>query len=40
LHERILGAREPLYEKADVTLDTSGDDAQQSLSKLRQAIAA
>ncbi len=37
---RILGAREPLYEKADVTLDTSGDDAEQSLSKLRQAIAA
>jgi XRE family aerobic/anaerobic benzoate catabolism transcriptional regulator len=38
--KRILDAREPLYRKADVTLDTSGDDPQQSLSKLRQAIAA
>jgi XRE family aerobic/anaerobic benzoate catabolism transcriptional regulator len=38
--KRILDAREPLYRKADVTLDTSGEDAQQSLSKLRQAVAA
>ena len=38
--KRILDAREPLYRKADVTLDTSGEDARQSLSKLRQAVAA
>jgi XRE family aerobic/anaerobic benzoate catabolism transcriptional regulator len=38
--KRILDAREPLYRKADVTLDTSGDDAPQSLSKLRQAVRA
>jgi XRE family aerobic/anaerobic benzoate catabolism transcriptional regulator len=37
---RILDAREPLYRKADVTLDTSGDTPQQSLSKLQRAIAA
>jgi len=37
---RILDAREPLYRKADITLDTSGDDPAQSLSKLRQAVAA
>ena len=37
---RILDAREPLYRKADVTLDTSGETLQQSLSKLKQAIAA
>ena len=38
--KRILDAREPLYRKADVTLDTSGEDAQQSLTKLRQAVLA
>ena len=38
--KRILDAREPLYRKADVTLDTSGEDPGQSLSKLRQAVAA
>jgi len=38
--KRILDAREPMYRKADVTLDTSGDDAQQSLTKLRQAVLA
>ena len=38
--KRILDAREPLYRKADVTLDTSGADAQQSLTKLRQAVLA
>ena len=38
--KRILDAREALYRKADVTLDTSGDDAQQSLTKLRQAVLA
>jgi XRE family aerobic/anaerobic benzoate catabolism transcriptional regulator len=37
---RILDVREPLYQKADVTLDTSGDRPEQSLSKLRQAVAA
>jgi len=37
--KRILDAREPLYRKADVTLDTSGEDPRQSLSKLRQAVA-
>ncbi len=38
--KRILDAREPLYRKADATLDTSGDDVQQSLTKLRQAVLA
>lgn len=37
---RILTAREPLYRKADVTLDTSGESAEQSLKKLRQAVSA
>jgi XRE family aerobic/anaerobic benzoate catabolism transcriptional regulator len=37
---RILDAREPLYQKADITLDTSGEDSRQSLAKLRQAVAA
>ena len=37
---RILDSREPLYQKADITLDTSGEDPRQSLSKLRQAVAA
>jgi len=38
--KRILEAREPLYRKADLTLDTAGDDPQQSLGKLRQAVLA
>jgi len=38
--KRILDTREPLYQKADITLDTSGEDPGQSLSKLRQAVAA
>ncbi len=38
--KRILDAREPLYRKADITLDTAGEAPQQSLAKLRQAIAA
>ena len=38
--KHILDAREPLYRKADVTLDTAGEVPQQSLAKLRQAIAA
>jgi XRE family aerobic/anaerobic benzoate catabolism transcriptional regulator len=37
---RILDAREPLYRKADITLDTSGEDPRHSLAKLRQAVAA
>jgi len=36
---RILDAREPLYSKADITLDTSGRDAQKCLRQLRQAVA-
>jgi len=38
--KRILDAREPLYRKADVTLDTSGEDPATSLAKLRRAVAA
>ena len=38
--KRILDAREPLYRKADATLDTAGEAPQQSLAKLRQAVAA
>ena len=34
--KRILEAREPLYRKADATLDTSGQSAEQSLARLRQ----
>ncbi len=37
---RILEAREPLYRKADVTLDTTGEAPGQSLMKLRQAVRA
>ena len=37
---RILSAREPLYRKADMTLDTAGERSEQSLAKLRQAVAA
>ncbi len=37
---RILNAREPLYRKADVTLDTVGERSEQSLAKLRQAVSA
>ena len=35
---RILSAREALYRKADLTLDTAGEHAEQSLAKLRQAV--
>ena len=35
---RILVAREPLYSKADVTLNTTGHTLEESLSQLRQAI--
>jgi XRE family aerobic/anaerobic benzoate catabolism transcriptional regulator len=37
---RILEARAPLYRKADTTIDTSGETPEQSLVKLRQALAA
>jgi XRE family aerobic/anaerobic benzoate catabolism transcriptional regulator len=37
---RILAAREPLYRKADVTLDTAGERSEQSLARLRQAVSA
>ena len=36
---RILAGREPLYRKADLTLDTTGQEPRQSLDKLRQALA-
>jgi XRE family aerobic/anaerobic benzoate catabolism transcriptional regulator len=35
---RILEAREPLYRKADMSLDTSGDSPEQSFGKLRLAL--
>lgn len=35
---RILSAREPLYEKADVVIDTSDHSPEESLSQLRRAI--
>jgi XRE family transcriptional regulator, aerobic/anaerobic benzoate catabolism transcriptional regulator len=35
---RILEAREPFYRKADVHLDTSGESAEQSFLKLKQAL--
>ena len=38
--KRILDAREALYRKADITVDTSGEEPRQSLSRLRQAVAA
>jgi XRE family aerobic/anaerobic benzoate catabolism transcriptional regulator len=38
--KRILDAREPLYRKADATLDTAGEAPQQSLTKLRRTVAA
>jgi XRE family transcriptional regulator, aerobic/anaerobic benzoate catabolism transcriptional regulator len=37
---RILEARMPLYRKADLTIDTTGDTPAQSLRKLREAVAA
>ncbi len=37
---RILEAREPLYRKADIMLDTSGERPEQSLLRLREAIRA
>lgn len=35
---RILEAREPLYRKADLHFDTSGDSVEQSFAKLKQAL--
>jgi XRE family transcriptional regulator, aerobic/anaerobic benzoate catabolism transcriptional regulator len=35
---RILEAREPLYRKADVCLDTSGDSVDESFTKLKAAL--
>lgn len=35
---RILEAREPLYRKADLTLDTSGSSVEQSFSQLKTAV--
>jgi XRE family aerobic/anaerobic benzoate catabolism transcriptional regulator len=35
---RILEAREPLYRKADISLDTSGDSPEQSFAKLQLAL--
>ncbi|HEX7044097.1 MAG TPA: helix-turn-helix transcriptional regulator [Burkholderiales bacterium] len=37
---RILRAREPLYAKADVTVDTSGTTPEEAFTRLRQAVAA
>lgn len=35
---RILEAREPLYRKADTTLDTSGESVEASLARLKQLV--
>jgi len=35
---RILTAREPLYRKADASVDTSGESVEQSFEKLKQAL--
>ena len=37
---RILEAREPLYRKADVHVDTSGDSVEESFAKLEAAVSA
>jgi XRE family aerobic/anaerobic benzoate catabolism transcriptional regulator len=38
--QRILDAREPLYRKADATIDTSGESPEHSLARLRQTLRA
>jgi XRE family aerobic/anaerobic benzoate catabolism transcriptional regulator len=38
--QRILDAREPLYRRADATIDTSGESPEQSLARLRQTLQA
>ena len=35
---RILAAREPLYKKADISVDTSGESAENSFAKLKLAL--
>jgi XRE family aerobic/anaerobic benzoate catabolism transcriptional regulator len=35
---RILEAREPLYRKADMVLDTSGNSVEESFSKFKAAL--
>jgi XRE family aerobic/anaerobic benzoate catabolism transcriptional regulator len=35
---RILEAREPLYRKADMVLDTSGSSVDESFAKLKMAL--
>jgi XRE family aerobic/anaerobic benzoate catabolism transcriptional regulator len=35
---RILDVREPLYRKADATIDTSGGSVEESVEMLAQAI--
>jgi XRE family aerobic/anaerobic benzoate catabolism transcriptional regulator len=37
---RILEAREPLYRKADICLDTSGESVEESFTKLKTALKA
>jgi hypothetical protein len=37
---RILEAREPLYRKADLCLDTSGNSVEESFAKLKAAFEA
>jgi XRE family aerobic/anaerobic benzoate catabolism transcriptional regulator len=37
--KRILAAREPLYAKADATIDTSGQSLDLSLQRLRDSVA-
>jgi XRE family transcriptional regulator, aerobic/anaerobic benzoate catabolism transcriptional regulator len=37
--KRILAAREPLYAKADATIDTSGQSLDSSLQRLRDSVA-
>lgn len=37
---RILEARDPLYRRADIHLDTSGDSVEESFTKLRQVLEA
>lgn len=38
--KRILAAREPLYARADITVDTADDTPEQSLAKLRRTLPA
>jgi XRE family aerobic/anaerobic benzoate catabolism transcriptional regulator len=37
---RILEAREPLYRRADMELDTSGSSAEESFSRLKKTLQA